>query len=143
MQQILTDYKNAPDFFPVDQLPAFASGACYHIEPGTNPLQTHYGMWLFDTKDGAPVYGGLFGFWYNSNPWQDWTIDQARERLKDSTPHPIDFLPTEARGLIQFPKANIYYWFRRDEATHTLYLLGYNEYFGTRTVVSRFCRFNY
>lgn len=60
--------------------PFVASGECFHLADAYRPTDVHHGAVFLDVKDGKAYLGGSFGFFFPENPYQDWTVENSRER---------------------------------------------------------------
>jgi len=54
------------------------SGACYHIDANYDPEHVHYGVMTFEkTADQNFLVNGYFGFFFETDPYQNWSADQV------------------------------------------------------------------
>lgn len=112
---------------PVGQM--VYSGACYVQGKGYDPDHKHWGVVFFDLKNDQVYFGGKFGFFNKTNPFENLTAidakkdfgsrmykDDHRTQLNDGYAF-VDLNPNS--------KDIWYYWFTQDSETQTIYLKAY------------------
>jgi hypothetical protein len=109
-------------------LPEVYSGECFHHANTMNSNHPHYGVILLDTDQVTSYMWGLFGFFYNENPYKDWTVDVARRELIKGDPvkHKLENEETYSfADLNPGGQERWWYWLRQADTENfkTLYLL--------------------
>lgn len=110
----------------VDRRPFVASGICYHGSDDLDPGRAHHGVLLIDQKEGEYFLGGSFGFFYDEDPYQEWTVETAREKLGDIylPNHHLLFETDFAFADMNPEKTPLWkYWLR--QSGRALFVLGY------------------
>lgn len=120
--EIWDRFQHAPGL-DINLIPSVYSGACYHKSEYLDPHRSHYGGVLIDTRAGQVVFDGRFSFFPPHHPYAQLTVQRARERFSDVMDLDIyeSFAVAETTDTI----APYRYWFRQDEETGRLLVVGY------------------
>jgi hypothetical protein len=60
-------------------------GSCYFLNQNYDPAHEHYGYVYLQRKNGRYMFDATFSFYYQTNPYEDMTIEQARARAPADT----------------------------------------------------------
>ncbi len=108
-----------------EDLPAVYSGECYYHSPNYDPNTTHYGLVLLETRDSQIFFNGIFRFFSPQNPWADWTIEDARNRIGNTFRYPVAEFANYSFVDLSHDGANSIwkYWMSQDPQTKSVYLV--------------------
>lgn len=121
-----------------------SSGACYHIQRGIDPNQTHHGLSVLDANNGqGPLAQGVFSFFTKEDPWAGMNFEKARDIAiqRGSKPHPTTPFEREFMTEYKSETADIFYWLREDQERKQLLLVSLWTY-AQAAPNSIFCRLN-
>jgi hypothetical protein len=116
-------------YIPAAELsPSVYSGVCYHSAADFDNTHPHYAVtYLADGSDGQTHFSGIFGFFYQTDPWADWNVDEARKQFPNhDTPNHL-IVPDGHSGMIDFSSEDTLwaYWLRLSPDLNHLYIVAY------------------
>ena len=104
-------------------VPSVYSGVCYHDSPSYNPHIPQFGGVLIDKSDGQVFFQGRFSFYKQTNPYANLSIKAARKRFPEQ--YEVILYDLFAYADPSDTQAPFCYWFRQEENTNDLLLVGY------------------
>lgn len=117
------------------------SGKCFHLDNMYDPNYAHYGAFTFAHEQNQLVINGMFGFFYNEDPYAGMSASELRSALEKggSTGSPGIVRPDHVELAYVTPTSEIRYWYRSDKAKGTLFVIGLQASQGATTSLV-FCK---
>ena len=122
-QQDIWDRFQAADGLKMTQIPRVYSGVCYHHSRSLDPHVPQFGGVLFEKIDEMLFFYGRFSFHISPNPYDGLDVDSARNEFLKNYKVALYDRFAYAEAVDSF--APFRYWFRQEEATEDLLLVGF------------------
>ena len=126
MQGIVDNFKLA---HAVEELtaPVLNSGECFHVGFGYSPSDTQHGVVYLAKKPdtGEMHFSGSFAFFFETNPYADWTLGNISEKVPDPYRKAVEKVNDYTVAEWSTPDTLWVYFVRQDQVTGYLYLIGY------------------
>lgn len=140
MREIIGEYAQGATKFLLLPQSAF-SGECYHLNPDYHPDHAHHGAFSFDQFESKVMVNGIFSFFSEEDPYRSMTAQELMAFLNNQSPSSEGTVkPAHLQLDYVFPGVQIHYWFRSNEASEYLNVIGFQ--FEGRSQSMLFCRMN-
>lgn len=124
-QQILMEFEQGQP--PRLQNSRVYSGKCFHFSPNHSPEHTHYGVALLEKFPDSLNYAGRFRFFGSGNPYEEWSLENARLELPKASLPERALQINEDYAFIDFTVESdtpLMYWMKTNADESKLILLG-------------------
>lgn len=107
--------------------PGMYSGVCFHNSPGLDRNRAHYGGVLIQSAGDKLFFEGRFSFFTDYNPYDRLSVENARRKFEAPLDPSRVLKKRRTFASISFEDRffSRRYWFRRDEISDRLLLVGY------------------
>ncbi len=125
MINISQQYKEGFADFAGQDLSAY-SGKCFHMNSMYDPNYAHYGAFVFAKSSQRMMISGLFGFFYDEDPYSGMNAEEMKSAFEKSGSNgaPGIVRPDHIELAYIYPVAELRYWFRSDKSKKTLFMIG-------------------
>lgn len=108
------------------EMAAVYSGACYHLNRFYDPEKLQHGVLMLEPHEGQVYFNASFGFFYDENPWSQWTATTALETMSPRRTYAIKNFG--AYSLVNtaeaYPDISMLYWMTQDPDSRSVFLIG-------------------
>ena len=117
------------------------SGKCFHLDNIYDPNYAHYGAFTFAHEKNQLFINGMFGFFYEEDPYSGLSAVDLRSALeKNGSKGTAGVVRADHIELAYIePSSEIRYWYRSDKIKKTLYVIGRQMAAGSTTSLV-FCK---
>ena len=122
-QQNIWDRFQAADGLKQSLIPRVYTGICYHHSRSLDPHVPQFGGVLIDKIDEMLFFHGRFSFHISTNPYDGLDVDTARSEFLKNFKIALYDRYAYAEAADSF--APFRYWFRQEEASEDLLLVGF------------------
>lgn len=102
------------------------SGKCFHMNSMYDPNYAHFGAFTFERANEGTVITGLFGFFYDSDPYSGMSAAEMKSAFKAGGSNgSLGITRADHTELVyKYPASELRYWFRSNKSRNVLFLIG-------------------
>ncbi len=127
MEDILKQFETHTH--PVQLSPGLYSGECRYLSVDYDPDHTHYSVVMLDRLLSGEIYfSTIFGFFFEPNPFETWSLEQARLEMSPTWKEigKLTEIENSSRVAVLYPESPPYiYWMRQNPVSGDIYYIAY------------------